>query len=265
MNYTKILPSKDFANIIEFYWNFEGEFSDSARYSLSSTASVNPKLAFQYEKGMTMRKDNREEALFTSGFQCQTNSFYQMSTNKKAGIFGVSFQPYAIPLLFKTPASVLTNCNVEISDLLGNEGKILQDKIVSCADMRQRVNTIKSFVKSKLIQSDNEWDAFLYSVRTIKSHQGNINIDELSSLYNLSQRQFERKFKSLTGFTPKAFASIIRFEECINHACLYKQSLTELAFDSGYYDQSHMIRDFKKFTGKSPKDYFAEDHSIFLV
>ena len=188
-----------------------------------------------------------------------------MSTNKKVGIFGVSFQPCAIPLLFKVPASALTNHNVEISDLLGDEGENLQDKILSCSDIEQRVTAIESYIERKLIQSDYDGTGFLQSINTIKSYKGNISINELSSLYCMSQRQFERKFKDLSGFNPKTFASIIRFEECIKYAYLQKQSLTELALFAGYYDQSHMIRDFRKFTGKNPKEYFFEDHSIFFA
>ena len=63
MDYTKIRPNKALEQFIEFFWNFEGEFSDSVTYKLSSTASINPKLAFQYEKGMAMCKEGMEETI----------------------------------------------------------------------------------------------------------------------------------------------------------------------------------------------------------
>jgi len=265
MNYLKKYPIKKLANIIEFYWEFEGEFSDVYTYKHSATASVNPKLAFQCEEGMTMSKDGNKDTLFTSGFQFQTNSFYQMSAHKKVRIFGISFQPGAIRLLFKTPANLLTNSQIEISDLLGNEGENLQDKIINCSNMEQRIWVINSFIEDKLILSHYKENNLLNSIHTIKFHKGNVNIKELSSLYCLSQRQFERQFNGLTGFSPKTFASIIRFEECVKLAYLKRKSLTELALSAGYYDQSHMIRDFRKLTGKNPKEYFFEDHSIFFV
>jgi len=265
MNYTKILPGKRLESVIQFFWNFESAFSNSSIYKLSSTASVNPKLAFQYETGMMLNKNGKKETFFASGFQSQTNSFYEMSADKKVGIFGVSFQPFAIPLLFNIPANALTNHNIEISDLLGNEGKILQDKIENCTTIEQRIDTIKTFVEAKLTKSNFETDKLVTVVKTIQAHKGNINIEKLSESYFLSQRQFERKVKVLTGFSPKTFAGIVRFEECINSAYLHKLSLTELSLSVGYYDQSHMIRDFRKFTGKNPKEYFAEDHSIFFV
>ena len=116
MRFNKIYPSdSNIGNIVQFFWEFEGDFNDAAAYNHSITASVNPKLAFQYKGGMALIKNNVKSNLFRSGFQCQTNSFNNLFANQKIGVFGAYFQPYAIPLVFNIPSEVLTNQNIVIS------------------------------------------------------------------------------------------------------------------------------------------------------
>ena len=79
-----------------------------------------------------------------------------------------------------------------------------------------------------------------------------LNITDLAKNAPISQRQFERSFKEVAGFTPKLYARIKRFETTLNKS----GSLTEIALDAGYFDQAHFIRDFKAFTGLQPRNYF---------
>jgi methylphosphotriester-DNA--protein-cysteine methyltransferase len=64
-------------------------------------------------------------------------------------------------------------------------------------------------------------------------------------------------FKHFSGFSPKLFSRIIRFQSALNHYGKKEKKLTEIAYDAGYYDQSHFIQDFKEFSGHSPKEYFS--------
>lgn len=264
MKYTRIPPPKNLTNVIQFFWDFEGDFSEQSAYTHAIAASINPKLAFQYKAGMKTIKDGKYETLFTSGFQCQTSTFYEVLANQRIGVFGVSLHPYTIPLLFNIPSSALSNANVEISDLLGNEGRVLQDRIFSCNTTAERIDSITAFVETKLKEPDYRTANVLLSIQYILANKGKCNTQELAETNFLSQRQFERRFKDLTGFSPKIFSKIVRFEECVSKAYEAHHSLTDLSLAAGYYDQSHMIRDFKEFTGKNPTDYLVENHSIFL-
>ncbi|MCI1754330.1 MAG: helix-turn-helix domain-containing protein [Flavobacteriales bacterium] len=75
----------------------------------------------------------------------------------------------------------------------------------------------------------------------------------------LARRQFERRFRSTTGFSPALFLRILRFQRCfrmLENGTV--GSLTELALEAGYFDQSHFIRDFKRFSGMNPRSYFVK-------
>lgn len=264
MRYKKIYPSSKIGHIVQFFWEFEGDFNDAAPYNHSITASINPKLAFQYKGGMSLVKNKVKSNLFRSGFQCQTNSFSNLVADQKIGVFGAYFQPYAIPLLFNIPAEVLTNQNIEIAELLGKEGEELEEKMMLCDTLTQRIAIMTHFIEEKLKNNSQGSIKLLSAIHHIVSTRGIINVADIVGNYFLSQRQFERSFKQLTGFSPKMFSRIVRFEECVSKAVLSDGSLTDITFTSGYYDQSHMIRDFREFSGKSPGNYFSEDLSMFF-
>jgi hypothetical protein len=70
-------------------------------------------------------------------------------------------------------------------------------------------------------------------------------------------RQFQRRFKQLSGFPLKLYARIIRFGAAMQRYGNNFRSLTDIAYECGYYDQSHFIHDFKEFSGYHPKQYFS--------
>lgn len=85
-------------------------------------------------------------------------------------------------------------------------------------------------------------------------------IDELSHKMNVNRRQLERKFSSVIGLSPKQLSKIIRLQSTLK--MLLKDeftSLSALAYEGNYYDQAHFIKDFKEFTGLTPKEFYADN------
>ena len=100
----------------------------------------------------------------------------------------------------------------------------------------------------------------LESIEHIKESNGTISIREIYSLLNISKSKLEQHFNRDVGLTPKEFCKIEKLNYFINS---YKsdtsQSLTELTYQCGYYDQSHLIKDFKYFLDTSPKKFFLSE------
>ena len=265
MRYNRISPPESISWLVRFFWEFEGDFSTHKPYEQIISASVCPKLAFQYEGGMFMTENDNKTQLFKSGFQSQSNVFSQITTHQKIGVFGAFFHPYAMSVIFNLPVHHLTNHNIAIADLLGKEGRSLEEQIISATKTQERVKIISQFFENKLKHSTFNDSNLITVVQSIVQQRGVVNITNLCESHFLSQRNLERKFKDLTGFSPKTFARIVRFEESISTATTQQDlSLTELAYEFEYYDQSHMIKDFKKLSGESPQIFLNEDLSVFF-
>jgi transcriptional regulator GlxA family with amidase domain len=100
----------------------------------------------------------------------------------------------------------------------------------------------------------------MHCIRLINHSNGSIPIEKLAYEVNTGRRELERKFLEQVGISPKLLARITRFQKVLNKIeTEHINSFTAAAYEGGFYDQSHFIRDFKEFTGYSPNIYFAKN------
>ena len=88
------------------------------------------------------------------------------------------------------------------------------------------------------------------------------NIENVANRYGITSRYLQKLFLQYTGLTPKLYSKINRFQNSLRLVIKKDISLTSIAYDCGYFDQSHFIRDFKSFTGLTPSDYSSENSPI---
>src|SRR5262249_53908671 len=192
---------------------------------------------------------------FAAGIVAQPRKFSRFVVNKNWEIFGCYLYPYALTKLFSFPASDFTDQMMEFNNLLGREGEELEERMLTAADTSERVSILTDFLEKRLCDVRTGEPIVFASIAHIIEVRGLVNVRSLAREYFLSDRQFERKFKEFSGFSPKTYSRIIRFQAALKEFGSQK-SLTDIAYDCGYYDQSHFINDFKEFSGYSPKVYF---------
>lgn len=262
--YKTIVPSAKLAAYVKFFWIFEADnLEDSLVHT--STASICPKLTFNYTGGFREETEGVYRNLFAAGLQGQTNKHCKLVTESSSiGVFGVYFFPFALPLLFSIPASAFSNEVISLQELLGARGLELEERVVTARSHNERILIVSAFLE-RLADDVKKTDRRLIkAVDYLATTKAPVDFKAIASNHFLSQRQFERKFKETTGFNPKLFSRISRFEEAINDCIMGHSSLTEIAYSCGYYDQSHFIRDFKSFTGQHPTAYLSNREYISL-
>lgn len=96
------------------------------------------------------------------------------------------------------------------------------------------------------------------SIEMIEQSEGEIQVKELYESLNISKSSLEKKFSRLLEISPKEFCKIEKMKNFLKNYKMYKASmnLTQLTFKSGYYDQSHLIKDFRYFMDMKPTEYF---------
>ncbi len=101
-------------------------------------------------------------------------------------------------------------------------------------------------------------DTILHSIEQIRESCGRTSVKDIYSTLNVSKSKLEQHFNREVGLTPKEFCKIEKINFFINsYLDEPGQSLTELTYQCGYYDQSHLIKDFKYFLNTSPKKFFV--------
>lgn len=91
------------------------------------------------------------------------------------------------------------------------------------------------------------------------------NLDNVAARYGISSRYLQKLFLQYSGLTPKLYTKINRFQNSLRLVGQKDASLTSIAYDCGYFDQSHFIKDFKSFTGLTPSGYSIENSPVTLA
>ncbi|MEP7372902.1 MAG: AraC family transcriptional regulator [Chitinophagaceae bacterium] len=254
MNYYTIAPPSILSSCVRFFWVLESD----EPYCHRSMADGCAEMVFHY-KGLfdEITIPSQIEKSFTSGLHGPSKNYHRFITDKSFGIFGVYLYPFAIPQLFSMPASELSDQMPDLQAVFGAEGRELEEKMMLAKNNSQRVIIISSFLKRKLLANNCRQPAFCSAISGIIHSRGAVSVRELARKSFLSVRQFERNFKLFSGFNPKLYSRIIRFQMATQQYGNTQKSLTGIAYDCGYYDQSHFIHDFKQFSGYHPKQYFS--------
>lgn len=118
-----------------------------------------------------------------------------------------------------------------------------------------RIGIMEAFLLNRMLPGKT--DPLIRQVlQTIKIQHGMVRVKELAQRLYISQDALEKRFRSQIGATPKQYASIIRLRHLIDRYSSFP-SLTAASYEAGYFDQSHFIKDFRLFTGQTPKDFFT--------
>jgi len=186
----------------------------------------------------------------------QQTNYYDLSLSGKTGMILIVFRPHGVKSFFNFPITELLNENISLQDLINNEVIELEDKLFNSPNNKQRIAHLDSFLIGRLI-NNNEFERVEHAIKMIENSKGQIKAQNIAYEVCLGIKQFERTFSKYVGINPKKFASIVRFQNVIQMNSMDKRSLSQIAVDNGYYDQSHFNHDFKSLTGLTPKAFFT--------
>ncbi|WP_431213092.1 helix-turn-helix domain-containing protein [Puia sp. P3] len=167
----------------------------------------------------------------------------------------ILFKEGGLAAFSRTPANELFDVTIPAENFFTKTAaRDLVDAISEANDNSTRIRRTEAFLTQQL--RGNGPDPLVNeAVRLIKESRGLIKIKDLAHALYISQDPLEKRFRTQIGSTPKQYSSIIRLRNIIDNWSSYP-SLTSASYDAGYFDQSHFIKDFRTFTGESPKDFF---------
>jgi AraC-like DNA-binding protein len=163
----------------------------------------------------------------------------------------ILFEPLGFHALFSMETSQLANISTPGQALLGNSMLELYERLGNLETFPERTALLNQYLLSRL-KGANEFDPAHRAIMrlTLSAHPATIGSVALQS--GLSVRQLERKCLAYAGVTPKMLARLTRFNRAIQMSRRTRLSWTEIAQETYYHDQMHMIRDFHTFAGEAP-------------
>jgi AraC-like DNA-binding protein len=167
----------------------------------------------------------------------------------------IIFKEGGAAAFFKEPLHELNSLSVSLDHLIQrSKVNAIEEELAVAGNDSQRIRIAERFLLSELKKTNND-ALVLEAIQQINRSKGDIKIKDLLSSLPISRDPFEKRFRKITGTSPKHFSVIVRLKNLIdNYSSLV--SLTDAAYAAGYYDQAHFIKDFRAFTGQAPHDFF---------
>ncbi|MFC2124862.1 DUF6597 domain-containing transcriptional factor [Bacteroidota bacterium] len=257
-------PSGSLSPYIKQYWMIENCMRPGAIYTHRIVPCGLMELTFHL--GDVPKVNNYQLSLPDNALiSGQLNEYYEIDVSGHLSMFSVTFQPQGAMMFFDLPLIELFNQNIPLRFLQKELVEEVESGLFKATSFSQKIKIIEKYLIRQLHENikEHKGQRINDSIRKISQSLGKISIGELASNACLSRKQYERIFTESIGISPKRFLKIVRFQNVIYQRQLsHKSNLTTLAYECGYFDQSHMINDFKMLSGKTPSQYFREGEAI---
>jgi AraC-like DNA-binding protein len=165
--------------------------------------------------------------------------------------FGVRFRPGTAARLVRVPGSAAVDQSIPLADAW--KAAAVRDLLDQLASSRSPRDAIARFESS--LADPAPLDPVEKSLSWLAECSGQVSMDELADAASLSPRQFRRICLERTGLSPKHLARVLRFRQAAKYASGQHADWADIAVASGYYDQAHLINEFKELAGVSPAQF----------
>ena len=251
MEFKIIYPSPTLIPFVKYYWVFERNY-----------------LAPTIERGvpigcmqLVFHRKNRVFSTAINDFQSRTfiegqmSSYWDLHYKGENETIAVTFTPQGAKAFLSTSMAGFYNRNIPIECLEDKLFSELQQAVLNADNKMECIGIIEQYLLRRLAQLNPSITNYEYAIQQMESNS-NVTIKKLSYASNICYKQYNRRFVNNMGINPKHLTRIIRFQKTLSALQNgFRNDLTELAFRCGYYDASHVIKEFREFSGHTPNEY----------
>lgn len=255
MRFQNIEPHPLLKGYIEKMWLFES----SGRMPVDDLKLVVPngnlKLTVAFRNGIVASMNgqlfaSKEQRISLTGL-VDVPVILDVDKDVVTGTICAEFNPQGAYRFFRLPLNNIKNEIHSLEDIEGRIVKELEEKIANVESVEGKLALLQQFLlKQMCLQQEDP--VFEYCVAKIISSKGKVTIKELEKKTGYSSRWLNMKFKDKLGVSPKNLATIIRFKQYYNAVSNNdERSFLKNDFYDLYYDPSHFMKEFRRFTGLS--------------
>ena len=175
-----------------------------------------------------------------------------IKVERRLSAIRVDFLPGGMYRMLGIPMHELFDSGFDALHFFNAEMKGINEQLQNTSNLAEGKTIVEEFLL-KYTKNLKEILPFDSAIKILLNHNGNIAIEKIAALSCLSIKQFERKCKERIGMNPKLYARILKFSRAYRLREAFPHlSWTKITYEAGYYDQMHMIKDFKVFAGVNP-------------
>jgi Helix-turn-helix domain len=260
MHYETFPPHFDLASLVKCYWTLEVPAEDSpARQRIVPDGCM--EMAFILGDDIPRYTSDTDYVLQPRAMILgQIIEPFSIQPTGRVNTFAVRFYPYGFANFVTTPIGELANTETPLTAVFGEHASTeLEWRMTQANGAHERIEILETFLLGQL-RSEATIDHIVKStVDALLATNGGTPIQASVDGGPARRRQLERKFLKQIRMSPKQLGKVIRMQAAPRMLLRQpSERLTQIAYDSAYYDQSHFIRDFRELTGASPREYLRD-------
>jgi AraC-like DNA-binding protein len=249
MIYRRYVPRPPLSDFVELLWLFEraAPAHDSERVLPTGTVEL------------VINLGERTAGGFDALVAGPHSRFFVIDTNGPTSVMGAHFKPGGAFAFLGLPVDELCNLHVPLEALWGRRAHELRERLLATTGGPEaRLELLERLLLSFFARREAHHAAVGHALAAFG--RGPCRIAGVVDQTGLSPRRFIRLFRDEVGLTPKSFCRVRRFQNAVLalHGA-HEVDLARTALACGYYDQSHMVHDFRDFAGLSPTSYLSRD------
>ncbi len=177
---------------------------------------------------------------------------------RRVELLGAMFRTGRAAAFLDVPARELTDRFTALSDLWGAAAQPLEDDLRGLPTTARRIQRLELALVERLARVRPPDMRFVSLADFVMRRQGAVSVEGLSAASGLSRQHVARNFRHLVGVSPKLFCRLARFNAMLGHVVTQASlNWATLAAEHGYYDQAHLIAEFREFAGLRPTEFVA--------
>ena len=262
--FTSLTPEPPLGHWVDVIWDCDSFSSPHERelrlptvgaelvFNLEDTALRFADLgsARQAGKAETVRLDGATRFVSLSGPHTRP---FVLDTSRPLLALGVHLKPIALASLFQVNAATLRNRHLPLEDVLSLRELDIWYRLREAATAARRIHIVSEWLIGRFTATPPPHRAVLPALRRLQYGTGTVR--HVAEAAGLSERRLGTVLREQTGLGPKTYQRLRRFHRALDMITGAAVNWTRLANDVGYYDQSHLIRDFRDFCGLTPQRY----------
>lgn len=263
MKYTEFKPKESLENFIQLIWiaESEGENDFYPREKILPDGIV--EIVFHFNEPFTTYYDKRGLKQPQAFAISQMRKCIEIESDGLIGFISIRFYPWGAYHFFQKPIKDFLDSTVDLQEVWADDYMDVLSELKN-SDNIKRVEIIQDYLDKRLLKYKKNTDDIDNIIKLIRETKGMESIDSICKKSRLSYKQLERQFLKTIGTTPKVFSRTTRFLNLCHNLKEYENlSMTQLALDMGYFDQAHFNKDFKAFSGLTPRSFFKQHNVSF--
>lgn len=231
---------------IDKYWVMQGFFAEEQRVSIAADGCID--IIFASGDAASERTMKEYHPYIVGTMDTWSPEIFRGDMS----MIGIRFNPVGITAFIKAQVDEFTNDKIDLMDIDSLFDKDFYLPLQENNSIEEKLEYINLYLIQKLPYLFNIEERILHAVNYISKNKGQKPVKEVVENICMNSRQFERLFKASVGISAKTYSRVARLHNTLEYmkACP-QDSLFSIALECGYYDHSHLIKDFNILAGKS--------------